>query len=74
MGAERGEQCGLCQQPPEWGPHLGCALLGVPLAVPAGNSGGPDLHNYSCYFGAGQVTGLVDWTVNAVFAGKFIYI
>lgn len=55
MGAERGEHGGLCQQPTVWGSHLGCTLLGVPLAVPAGNSGGPDLHNDSCYFGAGQV-------------------
>lgn len=55
MGAERGEHGGLCQQPTVWGSHLGCTLLGVPLAVPAGNSGGPDLHNDSCYSGAGQV-------------------
>lgn len=54
-GAERGEQGGLCQQPTEWGSHLGCTLLGVPLAVPAGNSGAPDLHSNSGCFGAGQV-------------------
>lgn len=54
--AERGEQRGLCQQPTEWGPHLGCTLLGVPLAVPAGNPGGPDLHSHRSYYGAGQVT------------------
>lgn len=55
VGAERGEQRGLGQQPTEWGPHLGCTVLGVPVAVPAGKPGGRDLHSDSCCFGAGQV-------------------
>lgn len=55
VGAERGELGGLRQQPAQWCPHLGCTLLGVPLAVPAGNSGGADLYANSYCVGAGQV-------------------
>lgn len=55
VGTERGDQGDTSQQPAERCSHLGCAVLGFPLAGPAGNSGSTGLYAYSCNHGAGQV-------------------
>lgn len=55
VGAAGGEQSDSSQQPTERGAHPGCLVLGLPLAGPAGNSGGTGLHAHSCHHRTGQV-------------------
>lgn len=64
VGTERGDQGDSSQQPAEWCSRLGCALLDLPVAVPAGNSGCTDLYANSCYHRARQVKSYwnrIDW-------------
>lgn len=52
---ERGGQGDSSQQPAERRSHLGCTVLGLPLAGPAGKSGCTGLYASSCHHGARQV-------------------
>lgn len=55
VGPPRGDWCDSSQQPTERCAHLGLAVLDLPMAGPARNTGCFDLHTNSRYYGARQV-------------------
>lgn len=55
VGTERGDRGDSSKQPVEWCSNPGRAVLGLPLAGPAGNSGSNDLNANSYNDRTGQV-------------------